>query len=119
MPLSTRQMYYVALDNATEKGPRIISGKKGDVAAYSLTKKELKLIFAENGYSPRRKAWVNNVLDWELFGTIVSEQFDDYGSDKGYVIFTTLTKVAMDNLRYYADEHSIRYYPHPEPGAAI
>lgn len=111
MVYSTRQMYYIALANAIKNGPRIISRNGVTVAAYSMTKNELKLLFVDNGYSPRRKAWMNNVTDWALFDAEVSKNFADVNSENGYVIFKTLSDDAQIYLRMYAEDNSVPSYP--------
>lgn len=112
MPVSTRQMYYLALARAIEIGPRKVSVNKVPTAAYFLTKTELKLLFVENGYSARRKAWMNNIVDWRMFGTWVEDGFDDETKPVKYVYFNTLDARDLQRLHMFAeDNHCVNCYP--------
>lgn len=109
----------IALELAIKKGPRIIGMNGKETAAFMLTKKELKILFVENGYSPRRKAWINNILDWSLWEVCISPGFGENHTDSGYVAFRLVGDKNITTLHFVAEDANVEYFPHLNDSGSV
>lgn len=117
MVYSTRQMYRIALDLAIKNGPRVVGKDGKSTAMYMLTKRELKILFVENGYSPRRRAWINNILDWTLWEVYISPEFAEDRTENGFVAFKLVGNKNISALHFIAENNDVDYYPHLDSGS--
>ena len=109
-------MYDIACNRAIDIGPRIVGINGISTAAYVLTKTELKLLFAENGYSPRRSAWVKNVCDWTLWDVYISQGFPE-DRKGGFVAFKLIGPSPITYLHMFAEDNDVPYFPHLDSGS--
>lgn len=110
-------MYRIALDLAIKNGPRVVGKDGKPTAMYMLTKRELKMLFVENGYSPRRRAWINNILDWTLWDVYISPEFDENRTETGFIAFRLIGDKNIGTLHFIAEENDVEYFPHLDSGS--
>ena len=112
MVYSTKQMYDIALAIALDNGPRTIRIGGKETAAYCLSKNELKRIFVEHGYNPRRHAWVNSILDWTwLCNVLVPKEIKDDTVQNCWIAFSYVGDTKLLYLKTYAEDNNVSYFP--------
>lgn len=112
MVYSTKDMYSIALATAIDNGPRAISVNGQLTAAYCLSKNEVKKLFVDHKYNPRRSAWVNSVMDWnEFYDVVVPKDFENVPNC--WILFTHIGEKNGQALHMFAEDRDCTYYPKP------
>ena len=112
-----KDMHRLAIAKALELGPRLIRANGELLAIYGLSKKELKKLFVvDNGYSPKRSAWLSVIDSWsdpDLWGDVVAREFLKDGNWNAHVVFMyAFSSEDITRLKLYAEKHNARamYY---------
>lgn len=105
-------MYEIALAKAIELGPRRMSIGTSAYAVYGLRKCELRKLFVECGYSPRRRTWITCIQDWEpIFDVIVPREITDPNSTQCMIVFRDFNKECRTALTDFANKEEIPSFP--------
>ena len=112
MVYNTKAMYDLALARSLEIGPRVINLNGKPTAAYAMRKTELKRLFVEQGYSPRRHTWINNVKDWDMFMALIPMDFEAEGIQfDPAIIFTAIPERSHLELSLFAQDQRVPHFP--------
>lgn len=81
-------MYRIARALALANGPVTIRDSKGNSACgYALSREDLAVMYARNGFNIRSVTWLNNISSWRMFGDYVPDEKIIKESKDWWVIF--------------------------------
>lgn len=122
MPPGSNEIHNLAQRYAISKGPRTFNIRGTDRKAYGITKKELRLIFHNNGYNTTTGSrWRTTIMEWlepDLHNDLLTVDPTILPNKKETVewavIFSHLDRLDYINLKQKGENDELKVWPPQE-----
>lgn len=108
MTKGVHAMHGLSERKAIELGPRILTINGKTRACYYLTKEELKVLFAKNGFNPNGVSWLKQIICFkEIWGEVGPsvQTILDPEQDEWQIIFINLDATSLLNLQLFGENN--------------